>query len=174
MLFLRLLLALFVVSLPPLMEATLGEYGNSFNYKKIKWHPVRYLDHDNDIGFKAIVPVHGLVAKKKEGDVFVFGQANNVAYEVHCSEKGRFEPPASSDDFIKKVEKVFKKDADVILLPGTMKNVHYIADIAYKKGHKRVRIYCSKNQLYWAIIQPLDGKEPEHAEFFFNSIEIMH
>ena len=144
----------------------IGKKGKSFTHDNVLWQPVEYVD--KDVGFKASIPG---VPNSGLANEFVYSGSvyDGVTYEVHSNLKTRFAPPTKKSDFLILLKQSFPKDVEVVLIPTTKKNVLYLAEIRFSKEEKLARIYCSKNQLYWAIVQ---GDDFSLAPYFFDSVQI--
>ncbi|MCH9626100.1 MAG: hypothetical protein S4CHLAM123_12910 [Chlamydiales bacterium] len=67
------------------------------------------------------------------------------------------------------IETAFSEEATVESISSEQSHVLYIAEIRFKSADKIVRLYCSSNQLYWAIVA---GDDLMLASDFFDTIQI--
>ena len=67
------------------------------------------------------------------------------------------------------MQDAFGSDVSVTSVPSTQKSVLYIAEMHFADEPKVARLFCSKNRLYWAIVE---GDNLELATEFFESIQI--
>lgn len=149
-----------------LSALSIGREGDPYFENGIDWQKVCYKNENS--GFEAVLPgspSSGLSGK----DVFTHSNYLDVDYEIHCSYATSFIVPKTAKLFLQKIEEVFGHEAMVITLPSNQKKVKYIAEIYYNEENKVVRVFCSKNWLYWAIVQ---GEDLSLAPLFFESIKI--
>ncbi len=145
---------------------SIGKKGEPYLENNIQWQQVEYVN--SDAGFLAALPgtpSSGL----SNGYVFSGSHYEKDYYEINASLSQRYTPPATEREFIRQVEEAFKDEATVTPVSLKQGQVRYCADIHYTKESKKVRLFCSRNCLYWAIIE---GDNLTLAPSFFNSVQI--
>lgn len=148
-----------------LSAMSIGREGTSYFENDIEWQRVSY--KDDDAGFEALIP-GSPSSGISNGDVYTHSKYQNVRYEIHCRLNERYKPQKKEQNFIQKVAEAFE-EALVEPIISDQKTVKYIAEIYYNEESKIARVYCSKNCLYWAIVE---GEDLSLAPIFFDSIEI--
>jgi len=54
-------------------------------------------------------------------------------------------------------------------IPSNQRRVKYVVDLVWKEKNKMARVFCSSNQLYWALVE---GQNLSLAPFFFETVQI--
>lgn len=165
--FLFIFAALFTLASTETLSAmSIGRDGTSYFENDVEWQKVSY--RNDDAGFEALIP-GSPISGISNGDVYVHSKYQNVHYEIHCSLDERYKPQKKEQNFIQKVAEAFEEESTVEPIGSDQKTVKYIAEIYHNEGNKITRVYCSKNCLYWAIVE---GENLSLAPLFFDSIEI--
>lgn len=163
---LSLIMCLFVTFAGDLDAMSIGRDGQPFYVGDVQWQAVKF--EDKEIGFTANIP-----GSPKSGlsnaDVFSGSTYQNIYYEINTELNARYTPPKTSKEFLKQVSEAYSDEATVQMIPPAQANVKYIADVLYHSQNKLVRVLCSRNQLYYAIVE---GSDLSLAHTFFNSIII--
>lgn len=148
------------------MSMSIGRIGELYWENNIPWQKIKY--ENDDSGFIASIPgtpSSGLA----NGFVYSGSNYQNVYYEVNTSLYQRYIPPASEKEFLRQVQEAFLNKGTVSAVNSTQKTVKYIADIHFTNECKIVRVYCSRNCLYWAIVK---GENLSYAPLFFEALQI--
>lgn len=145
---------------------SIGREGSPYVENGINWQGVCY--KNNDAGFIASMP-GSPTSGISGGDAYSYSNYKDVDYEIHTSLSTRYTPPKKEKDFIKQVQDAFIGEATVVPVSSNQSNVKYIAEIYFNEESKIVRVYCSNNCLYWAIV---DGNDLSLAFLFFDMIII--
>lgn len=159
-------LFLAVISFQDLSAFSIGRDGDPYWENNVQWQRVKY--DNGDTGFTASLP-----GEPKSGlvNMYAYSQSyhDGAYYEIHTSINERYKPPKKESDFVKQVKDAISSPADIVAIRCKMKNVKYVVEIRYKGTTDVSRIYCSSNQLYWALVE---GKNAKLASQFFDSIKI--
>lgn len=159
----KLLLLLTLFSSSALFAFSIGRDGTPVTIENISWQPVKYVD--SDVGFTALLP-GSPSSGFASGDVYVYSIYDEVHYEINCSMGGRYSPLATEALFVNQIVAA-NAGAKVTSVPVNQPNIKYIVDIVSEGS--MVRLFCSTNQLYWAIVE---GSDLSLATTFFDSIKI--
>jgi hypothetical protein len=150
----------------PLLGMSIGREGTPYVKNGIEWQKVSY--KNDDTGFTAAMP-GTLGSGISNGDVFSYSHYQDVDYEINCSLNERYVLPKKEAQFMEQVSDVFESRALIIPIHSNQKKVKYIAELHFNEESRVIRIYCSKNCLYWAHVE---GEDLSLAPLFFDSIEI--
>lgn len=164
----RCLTLAFIVFTQCLFGMSIERIGSAYLDNGVEWQAMKY--ENDDSGFEVKIP-GSPASGMANGDVYVYSRYQNVDYEIHCSLNGRYKPPKTEKKFMQEIENLFSKDAKITAIPSNQKKVKYIAELNFINGSKTVRIYCSKNCLYWVIVQ---GPDLSLAPQFYESVNITH
>jgi hypothetical protein len=78
-------------------------------------------------------------------------------------------PPKKEKDFIAELKKAFGSAASISSVPSTQKVVNYCVELRFKDNTKIIRVFCSNNCTYWAIVQ---GSDFSLAPIVFDSFKV--
>ncbi len=92
----------------------------------------------------------------------------DVIYGIFTDENTIYSSLDSADAFLSCLQKGYPNEV-VSLIPSTQEEVSYIGEIQFNQESKIVRIYCSQNPLYMALVA---GEDLSGASQFFDSIQI--
>jgi len=160
------LILLGLISVQPLFAMSIGRDGAPYTENEVQWQPVKY--EDRDTGFVAALPGEPR-SGFSNGNVYAYSKFKQTAYEIHSSLNERYQPPKEEKLFLFDLEIAFSEEAEVELISSEQSNILYIAEIRFKSADKIARLYCSSNQLYWAIVA---GDDLMLASDFFETIQI--
>ena len=161
------LLTIFSLALAGSLSAlSIGRVGSSYEENGIVWQDVSY--DNNDVGFVGSIP-GSPKSGISSGYAFTYSRYLGVDYEINSEVNDRYTPPRKEKNFIQELEEDFGDEAKISPVPSSQGKVKYIADMHYNNGKKVVRVFCSKNCLYYAIVE---GNDLSMAPSFFDSIEI--
>ena len=148
-----------------LAAMSIGRDGEAFFIANDPWQGVVY--ENNDAGFTATIP-----GEPRSGiansDAYTYSHYNGVDYEIHCSLNQRIIPWKKYHLFAQQVKDAFA-DAEVVKVVLDQPNVKYAVDVNFSNKAKAVRIICSHNCLYYAIVE---GNDLSLAPLFFDSVII--
>ncbi|MCP5469225.1 MAG: hypothetical protein H7A36_01810 [Chlamydiales bacterium] len=162
----RLLICLFLLFATTAFAFTIGRDGEPYTFEGNEWQNCTY--ENGAFGFAAAFPgkpFSGIA----NSNAYAHSQHNGTDYEVHCSIAQSYTPPPSQQLFMQQVQAAFGKDGIVKMMSVDQSGALYVAQITFRGVNRVVRIYCSSNQLYWAIVQ---GDDFTLAPAFFNSIRV--
>lgn len=160
------LILLGLISAQPLFAMSVGRDGAPYTENAVQWQPVKY--EDRDTGFVAALPGEPK-SGFSNGNVYAYSKFKQTSYEIHSSLNKRYQPPEEEKLFLDQIETAFSEEAQVKSISSEQSNILYIAEIHFKSADKIVRLYCSSNQLYWAIVA---GDDLTLAPDFFETIQI--
>lgn len=150
-----------------LIAMHIGRSGEAFVEEGIKWQKVVY--DDEDLGFTVLMPGDPVSGISSMGYIYTYSQYQQADYEVHTKfSKKRYTPPNTEQEFLQQIEEVFLDKAAISVLTVQDPAVQYAAELFFKDEKKIVRIYASKNALYWALVKG----DFFLADAFFDSLKI--
>lgn len=152
--------------IPPLSAMSIGRDGPSYIQDGIEWQHVYY--KDSDAGFTGTLPGSPM-SGISNGCAYSGSEYNDVIFEFHTQLGEQYNPPKKEKDFINELYEAFGTEALISSVYSTQKRVKYCADIIFNDGNKMIRVFCSKNRLYWAIIA---GADLSLAPFVFESFQV--
>ena len=152
--------------IPPLSALSIGRDGPSYIQDGIEWQNVYY--KESDAGFTGTLPASP-VSGISNGYVYCGSSYNNVFFEFQTPLEGKYHPPKTKQDFINECHEAFGAEASISYISPTQTKVKYCADIIFNDGNKIVRLFSSKNRLYWAIVE---GPDLSLAPFVFDSFQV--
>lgn len=154
-----------ILCLNSLYAMSIGREGEPFFIEDIQWQHVCY--KNNDAGFTATIP-----GEPRSGiansDAYTHSNYKGVNYEIHCSLSKRIVPWKKYELFVQEVKNAFE-EAQVVEVVSDQPNVKYVVDVYFINTSKAIRLFCSHNCLYWAIVE---GGDLSLASLFFDSIQI--
>lgn len=150
----------------PLSALSIGRDGSSYIQDEIEWQDVSY--KDTDAGFTGTLPGSprsGLI----DGCAYCMSDYNGTLFQFNTEIGVTYKPPKKEKDFIRQLSEAFGDDASISSISLSQKNVKYCAELNFHDGDKIIRVYSSKNRLYFAIIE---GEDLSLAPFVFDSFQI--
>jgi len=145
---------------------SVGRDGDPYFEEAVSWQPVKYVNHD--CGYKAALPGDSRSCLANDL-VYNYSEFEGTVYEIHTNLNGRYQPPKTEHEFLTQIEVAFGDIVEIQPILSNQRKVKYVVDLVWKEKNKMARLFCSSNQLYWALIE---GNDLSLAPFFFETVQI--